>query len=256
MIMVKMLGGAKKVFDADGMNIDMDGITVAKLLDVLDGLKPKGSEGIEPKNTLVAINGSEISALGGMNAVIRSGDTVSIIPVVHGGAVKLQRASFDIKGTHLEAYWIGRTDGDAGSYIDAIRKNFPKLLIQAVASECILGYSHVEKIVAISLAARKNGSLLAKKLETDMLLRFAATTQISKAIEHVGAKSDRGFVLLAMGSIIRCKKLYSEISKEVIACTAPPHRDVAKKFGILKKEEASCDGSLEDVLAERAAVLV
>ena len=128
MIIVKMLGGAKKVFDSDGMNIDMDGITVAKLLDVLDGLKPKGSEGIEPKNTLVAINGSEISALGGMNAVIRSGDTVSIIPVVHGGAVKLQRASFDIKGTHLEAYWIGRTDGDAGSYIDAIRKNFPKLL--------------------------------------------------------------------------------------------------------------------------------
>ena len=77
----------------------------------------------------------------------------------------------------------------------------------------------MKKIVAISLAARKNGSLLAKKLETDMLLRFAATTQISKAIEHVGAKSDRGFVLLAMGSIIRCKKLYSEISKEVIACT-------------------------------------
>ena len=71
-----------------------------------------------------------------------------------------------------------------------------------------------------------------------------------------GAKSDRGFVLLAMGSIVRCKKLYSEISKEVIACTAPPHRDVAKKFGILKKEETSCDGSLEDVLAERAAVLV
>ena len=66
MIIVKMLGGAKKVFDSDGMNIDMDGITVAKLLDVLDGLKPKGSEGIEPKNTLVAINGSEISALGGI----------------------------------------------------------------------------------------------------------------------------------------------------------------------------------------------
>ena len=46
------------------------------------------------------------------------------------------------------------------------------------------------------------------------------------------------------------------MSKEAIACTAPPHRDVAKKFGILKKEETSCDGSLEDVLAERAAVLV
>ena len=33
-----MLGGAKKVFDSDGMNIDMDGITVAKLLDVIHGL--------------------------------------------------------------------------------------------------------------------------------------------------------------------------------------------------------------------------
>ena len=78
----------------------------------------------------------------------------------------------------------------------------------------------MKKIVAISLAARKNGSLLAKKMETDMLLRFAATTQISKAIEHVGAKSDRGFVLLAMGSIRTMQKaILWRFQKEVIACT-------------------------------------
>ena len=251
-----MLGGAKKIFGFESMDIDKDGITVAKLLDIFYELKPKGSDGIDPKNTLVAINGSEISALGGMDAIIHSDDIVSIIPVVHGGAVKLQRVSFDIRGVHLEAYWIGHADGDIGSYIDATRKNFPKLLIQAVASECILGYSHVEKIVTISLAARKNNSLLAKKLETDMLLRFAATTQISKAIEYAGAKSGDGFVLLVVGSATQCKKLYSEISKKAIGCVAPSRRDVAKKFGVLKKEEASCDGSLEDVLAERAAVLV
>ena len=256
MIKVKMLGGAKKAFGVDCMDVDKDRITVADLLDILDGLKPKGSEGIEPKNTLIAINGSEISVLGGMSAVIHSGDTVSIIPVVHGGAVKLQRASFDINGVHLEAYWIGRIKENAGSYIDRIRENFPKLLIQAVASECILGYSHVEKIAAISLLARKNNSLLAKKLETDMLLRFAATTQISVAIKHAGAKSGGGFVLVAVGSAAQCKKLYLEVVKDEIGCSAPTRMDVAKKFNISKKEEAACDGSLEDVLVEHAAVLI
>ena len=57
------------------------------------------------------------------------------------------------------------------------------------------------------------------------------------------------------GSIYEQKAILGDF-KGLIACTAPPHRDVAKKFGILKKEETSCDGSLEDVLAERAAVLV
>ncbi|MDI1494993.1 MAG: sulfur carrier protein ThiS [Cenarchaeum symbiont of Oopsacas minuta] len=256
MITVKMLGGAKKAFGTDSMQVDRDDITVAELLNVLDGLKSDSSDGIEPKNTLVAINGAEISSSGGVNARVCSGDVVSIIPVVHGGETKLRHTVFEIKGMHLEAYWIGRIKGDAGTYIDRLRTDFPRLVIQAVASRCVLGPSHIEKIAAISLRAYKKDLLLSKKLEIDMLLRFAGTTQISKAIKRVGAKSGLGFVLLVIGSVAQCKKLYSKIDSEEIGCPIPTHAEIAKMFGIDKKEEDACSGGLEDVLVERAAILV
>ena len=66
-----------------------------------------------------------------------------------------------------------------------------------------------------------------------MLLRFAATTQISKAIEHVGAKSNRGFVLLAMGSIVFTMQKAILGDFKGSDCMYCHHIESAKKFGIL-----------------------
>jgi ThiS family. len=37
---------------------------------------------------LIAINGSDSSAMNGKDTIVRNGDIVSIIPVIHGGLIK------------------------------------------------------------------------------------------------------------------------------------------------------------------------
>jgi molybdopterin synthase sulfur carrier subunit len=46
----------------------------------------KEPEVLSPHNILIAVNGVESSLLGGNNTVIESGDTVTIVTVVHGGS--------------------------------------------------------------------------------------------------------------------------------------------------------------------------
>ena len=63
----------------------------------------------------------------------------------------------------------------------------------------------------------KANVLLSKKLETDILLRFAATTQISDAISSVGIKPKNNFILIAIGNKTALDKLHVKIfSKRIV----------------------------------------
>ena len=57
----------------------------------------------------------------------------------------------------------------------------------------------VELLSAQTLQAQSSGGLLANKPEIDFILRLAGTTQISRAIGDVGAKSGDKFVLVVAG---------------------------------------------------------
>jgi tRNA threonylcarbamoyladenosine modification (KEOPS) complex Cgi121 subunit len=51
-----------------------------------------------------------------------------------------------------------------------------------------------------TLAARANGTLLAKKAEIDLLLRLAGTSQISDAIKKAGCREQGETLLIVAGS--------------------------------------------------------
>ena len=72
-------------------------------------------------------------------------------------------------------------------------------MIQMIHSSFLLGVNHANKILSISLNAQKNQILLSKKIETDILLRFAGTTQISYGIKTVGRKTRKDFAIIALG---------------------------------------------------------
>ena len=72
-----------------------------------------------------------------------------------------------------------------------LKNNFDVLFIDSLHEP-----DHVKKILSVSLYARKNNSLLSKKIETDILLRFAITTQISSAIEIAGQKPNKDFLII------------------------------------------------------------
>jgi len=257
MVIVKLVGGAKKSFDKDQLELDADNITLEKLLELVQNLKPQDTPSLDVNNILVAINGADSSAREGKQTIIKNDDLVSIIPVIHGGASK----KITIK-TGQKFIQIMEIKGDKKTgvtFLENLRKEFPKLKIQAVSSKFILNPYHLKKILTISMNSDKEDVLLSNKLETDILLRFAATTQISDAISSAGIKPKNNFVLIAIGAKTQLDKLYRQLTPLITDIFQKDNTAFLKKqFKITKKQIDSVysKNPLEDLLIEKAAVLI
>lgn len=244
MITVRMLGGARKSFPAGHATLDCGDTTVSGLLEMLPGCKPPGTPDLDTRNVLVAINGADSSVSGGRSAAIRDGDTVDIIPVIHGGAAARR---FEAGGMRAAALLVPAKEADPGQ----LRRRFVNTRIQSVNTEYILGEDHLRLILEISVEAERRGTMLTDRMETDMMLRLAGTTQIAEAIRRAGAGAGPHAVVVALGDApdldALCNALHSvslpfqERNGETPKCyegvLVPPGR------------------SLQEMLAERAAVL-
>ncbi|CAN5880631.1 hypothetical protein BH23THE1_BH23THE1_06830 [soil metagenome] len=84
MITVDLLGGIRKTAGFSKVNINVTNSSINEILALLEkeyDLKNK----IKEDEIMIAINGVESSVLGGRGAKISSGDTITILSVVHGG---------------------------------------------------------------------------------------------------------------------------------------------------------------------------
>ncbi|MDE1866802.1 MAG: MoaD/ThiS family protein [Thaumarchaeota archaeon] len=258
MITVKLLGGAKRSFPSDKLSIE-NSMMVSDLLVFLQGSVPKNMPAFDTRNILVAINGIDSSVLQGGDTLLKDGDVVSIIPVVHGGSKT--RVSFCISNHNVELIRLGKTDDDPISLLDSLRTRFPDLIIQGVRLQYVLNVNHAKRVIGISLEARKTGTLLSNKIETDILMRFACTRQINDAINKVGLQKNQDSILILIGK----KSLINKLSAVIYGMTKPitpfPNNAnfIKKEFNITKKE-LDCvvlsKDPLEDLLVERSAVLL
>ncbi|HSA97666.1 MAG TPA: KEOPS complex subunit Cgi121 [Candidatus Nitrosotenuis sp.] len=257
MLSIKFLGGAKKSFGTDFVQVDLDGIPIKALLEHLLSIKPKDTITLDTKNLLVAVNGVDSSALAGYDTVLHPDDIVTIIPIIHGGAYR--RNLFRVCGKSAELLPVQNTPGKGYDFLNSLRKSFPNLVLEGISTQHILSVGHAKKIVGISLFAQRHDSLLSKKLETDILLRFGVTTQISDAIKTVGIKNSDAFTVLAIGKKYSLDRLYRHLAPFLVPVKfGASSKSVQKQFGITKKhlDAVDSDAPLEDLLAEKAAVLV
>ena len=256
MIIVKFLGGAKKSFSADNLTVDKDILTIQELLDYLLSKKPQTTPDLDVNNILIAINGIDSSAISGKLSNLQSGDVVTIIPVIHGGSPRIQ---YKIDRKFIELFEIKSEKPLKKNYLDNLRKKFPKLIIQGISANYILNKSHVQKVLLVSLRAQKNNTLLSKKLETDVLMRFAGTNQISPAIRKIGINQKNDFLIIAIGSQLILTKLYNELKPTLNSKIFSQNNSnfLIKQFKISKKQIHAVDSTtpLEDLLAEQAAIL-
>ena len=255
MIQVKFLGGAKKSFPEGSITIEKNNLTVQELLDYLILKKPTNTPELDTENILIAINGADSSAVGGKSAKLNSGDEVTIIPVIHGGSPRIQ---FQIGKSQVEIFTV-TSENDSINLLDELRKKFPKLVLQAISKNFVLNKSHIQKILQISLESQKANLLLSKKLETDILMRFAGTSQISQAISKIGIDQKNDFILIAIGPKSSLNKLRT-LLKPIFSKKSfikNNEKFLMKEFKITKKHLDSVDSKtpLEDILAEQAAVL-
>mgnify|MGYP002867199774 CR=1 FL=1 len=257
MITVKLMGGAKKSFSTDSITLEKSNLTIEKLIDHLIQIKPKSTLEFDTKNLLIAVNGIDSSALHGYNTKLNNNDIVSIIPIIHGGAYP--RIQFSIMRSNVEIFCMLKNNKFDIEFLKELRNKYSELIIQALDSRFILGVNHAKKILAISLYAKKNKALLAKKIEIDILMRFAGTTQISQAIKIAGRKPNKDFFIIAIGKKSTLSKLHSELksSFSLKQFSKSNHQYLKTQFKISKKQISiiSSKNPLEDIIVERAALL-
>lgn len=85
MIKLKLLGGVKKAVGKSSVILEEASISISEILTLLQR-NVKEPRLLSPNNILVAINGIESSSLDGTDTVVESGDSVTIVTVVHGGS--------------------------------------------------------------------------------------------------------------------------------------------------------------------------
>ena len=257
MATIKLVGGAKKLFLTDHLELEIDDITIENLLELLSQKKPKNTPTLDTNNILVAVNGADSSALKGKMTRLKNDDLISIIPIIHGGSSKKIMINDGKKLIQIVKIKGNKTINV--SFLDELRKEFPKIKFQAISSNFVLNLYHLKKILSISLNSERENILLSKKIETDILMRFAATRQIADAITSVGIKPKNDFILIAIGNKTTLKKLYQKLTPLVIDVFSTDNYSFLKKhFKITKKqlESINSNNSLEDLLIEKGAVLV
>ena len=257
MITIKLLGGAKKSFSTDKLEINNDPISIYKLIEILQELIPKNMPQLDIKNMLVAVNGVDSSTMENLETVVKDGDVISIIPIIHGGNMK--RMQLDVFKTRIELIGIKNNSNDPIAFLEDLRQKHADLIIQSIHSTYVLNLEHAKKIITISIAAQKTNSMLSNKLETDILMRFACTRQISEAIHKVGMKRQENFILIAIGKKQSLDKLYFSLDHLLVSTVFPKTNSnfLKKEFRISEKQLQSVKSitPLEDLLAEKSAVL-
>ena len=232
-------------------------LTLSELIKHLIQRKPKDTLEFDIANLLIAVNGIDSSALDGLDTKLEDNDVVSIIPVIHGGTAS--RIQFSIMNSNVEIFDMVINRELDIEFLNKLREKYPYLTIQAINSRFILDVNHIKKILALSLYAKKNKTLLSKKIETDILLRFACTTQISYAIKVAGRKPKNDFVIVAIGKKSTLDKLNSDLISHLNPrpLSKNNHSFMKKQFKISKKQMSALSSSdpLEDILVEKAAVL-
>ena len=257
MITVKLIGGAKKSFSTEQLQIDKSDISIKELLELLIELKPTDTPDFDTENILIAVNGTDSSAMEGKSTQVKNNDLVSIIPVIHGGSSK--KSTFEILKKQIQAIEIKGQKTIDVKFLDNLRKKYPKIKLQAISSNFIMNNYHLKKILSLSLESEKNNVLLSNKLETDILMRFALTKQISNAIKTVGIKPKTNFILIAIGNKNMLNSLYKELSPLSVNLFPKNNAPFLKKnFKITKKQLDSVysKNPLEDILIEKAAILL
>ena len=257
MIMIKLVGGAKKSFLTDQLKIDKSDVSIKELLDLLLELKPVTTPNLDVENILIAINGVDSSALEGKMTKIKSNDIVSIIPVIHGGSNK--RLIFNVSNKLAQVIEIqGQKQIDI-TYLHTLRKQFPGIKLQAISSNFILNNYHLKKIISLSISSDKNDILLSNKFEMDILMRFAISSQISSAINSAGIKPNQNFVLIALGNKKILDSLYKELSFMSVEIFSKDNTSFIKKYFQITDKQLDVvlsKNPLEDILIEKAAILL
>lgn len=84
MITLKLLGGVKFAMGKTSMVINKSQATVKEIIDELKN-ESRHTKILNEQNLIITVNGVDSSITGGKETVIKSGDILTIVTIIHGG---------------------------------------------------------------------------------------------------------------------------------------------------------------------------
>ncbi|MCY3853804.1 MAG: KEOPS complex subunit Cgi121 [Thaumarchaeota archaeon] len=252
---VKLFGILKKFFRSTELFIDnVDDIQ--SLLTYLQRISNNRKSELDLDNIIIAINDIDSNVLNGRHTKLNNDDVVSIIPIIHGGNDDCEeRIKFIINNQVVELMEINK---NFPFDLDYLREKFHEIALQGINSKYILSKNHAKKIISVSMFAQQHNLMLAKELPTDIIMRFACTNQISKAIKTAGIKKNKNFFIISIGDTKYIDLLYHYLKPFVSMPFLIDYSSfVMDAFNIsqLALSSVHSKSQLEDLLVELAVVL-
>ena len=84
MITLKLLGGVKFAMGKTSMVINKSQATVKEIMEELKN-ESRHTKILNEQNLIITVNGVDSSITGGKDTVIKSGDILTIVTIIHGG---------------------------------------------------------------------------------------------------------------------------------------------------------------------------
>ncbi len=195
----------------------------------------------------------------------------------------IKLANYSNDEVYLMLLYFNAFIDEPARFIMDIRSIEPRVNIQIVNTDNIVGREHIIEIIKQTIEAKRRGVLLADKVEVDIILRLACVDQIQKAIEILGLKHGiNNATIIALGSYDILMQLGNRLNAIIDSINASSRRNyyhkhdyndgndaskyehILKLHGIDKDELYSCvlntyNGSTKEaivsILAERANLL-
>ena len=253
MIMIRLLGGAKKAVGKNAVSFDRASASISDVLEFLESISSQPRL-LQPNNLIITLNGVDSALLRGHNTVVKSGDTVTIVPVVHGGMDCM------LDSYHLSITGVRRIVQDPGKLVDMLRAQHNNVSIQAVNAMAVYGEEHVRGVLRIVLEAEKRKIMLTNTREAELLIRLTGTNQIAEAIRRAGLKKDVAGCFIAFSQDIKSLRQFENQIKskfDLDDSVLKPHKEkkawLVSAFGLTTKLD---DSELLRYLLEKAVILI
>jgi molybdopterin synthase sulfur carrier subunit len=253
MITVKLLGGAKKAVGKTAVDLDWPSASVLEILNFLTTISAEPHL-LQRCNLIITLNGVDSASLQGDSTMVKSGDKVTIVTIVHGGK------GFVLDGYHLLIAGVRRILYDPGKLVDMLRGRHGNVSIQAVNANAVYGKEHLIGVLRIALEAERRKIMLANRREIELLIRLTGTNQIEEAIRRAGLKKDTAGCFIAFSQDSESlRKFESQIKSEfelndsVLKPTKEKRILLASMLGFRNELD---DSEFLQYLLEKAAILI
>ncbi|HEY1249226.1 MAG TPA: KEOPS complex subunit Cgi121 [Nitrososphaera sp.] len=253
MITIRLLGGAKKAVGKTNVNLERANASISDILDYL-GTLSSNPRLLQPSNLIVTLNGIDSALLHGHSTMAKSGDTVTVVTVVHGGTESM------VNGYYLSIIGVQRIVQDPGKLVDLLRARHKNSSVQAVNAKVVYGIEHVRGVIKIVLEAEMRNIMLTNRRETELLIRLSGTKQIAEAIRKAGLKEQEPGCIIAFSLDRESIEHFDSQIKNDFVLNESVLRPTEEKKDLITSNPGFAKG-LDDseilpYLLERAAVLV